>query len=721
MRAKLSFCFLSVVVASGFLFGCGQYLSQMDLWVPTPRGLNLSVLTSETTPTTQTAITSSLSLIDSDTLTPAGSGSWVSNADANRIDSTYQYLLCDGTTNSLSGTVVTAARSHLLLAHQVTTDSATLTITIDGSVAMTIPEGTAAVGWVNTDLGAVSAGVHTIQISTSDTWPHFAYLDGLVVLPVTTMDSGVQRLGWFEHDHPHFYTQGLWALWPRSATFPYSVATSTGTGETRSSNANDSITFVVDAGVTGGALRIFGQSAADEGILHVFIDDVAQADFDQYLATTDYRTYQDYTLTNGEHLVKLAVSGAKNAASSGATVYFDAAELRLTAMDDEARAKAMVNSIVSNIDSTDGAQRTAYDSSLYNQDNDSGYSLMALGLAVARWNISDHVQALKRNIQWFADIVQDDGVWYWGYCKQGDTDCPRSYIVAASNANCISNYCPSVNSYYTGLSPAITAIRSIDAPQSYPAVALAIYASLYPQDSDFINSVKPKILKGIDALIANNYDASNGYFYSSYQYINGTGWSLYQMQYSAGQCDVFMGLMSAYSLSGDAKYKAYADYIKQNFDRDFYDSSRGLYSLGLSGPMGGTKTMDTSYYYGFTQGYCNWVFGPGVLTHGATAVATESSWLQGDGYSVQVPGVSEAETSESAWLLMGLSSLNTNSTLQSNLKQRFRNFQFEFSPELQYGHGGVKFSVGSPYLYTSDAAWAFLALTQQTSPSLWWR
>jgi hypothetical protein len=333
----------------------------------------------------------------------------------------------------------------------------------------------------------------------------------------------------------------------------------------------DSVYLVLNAGTSDKVLRIFSKSTSSQGILNVAIDEVDNTGFDQYASSVNYKSFYDYKFPAGEHLVKLSVSGLKNTASSGTTVCIDALELRNTDLTDEERAQLLIDSIVNNISLDNGASRISYDSNLYNQDNDSGYSLMALALAVSKWNIPEHAVALKKNLQWFADTVQSDGVWYWGYCKQGDTNCARSYIVPDSGANCVAGFCPSVNDYYTSLTPAITAIRSIDAPQSFPAVGLAIYASLFPGDKTFIDSIKTKIISGIDALIANNYDASNGYFYSSYQYKKGEGWQLYEVQYSAGQCDVYMGLMSAYSLTGDQKYKTYADHIKNNFDNDdFY-------------------------------------------------------------------------------------------------------------------------------------------------------
>lgn len=700
-------------------FGCSNFESQYVQWSPRARGLYLT-LASETTRTTGSAVTSNIQTRDTDSLVPFGSGSWISTADSGKISGTYQYRLADGTQGGLSGSITIPTASRLLFAHQITTDSTSLTLTLGSITVSNIAQGASNSGWTITDLGNVDAGTSTFSINTEDAWPRFSYVDGIVILPITSGQSGFQQKGWIEQDHPHVYAQGLWALAARSSTFPYSVSTSTGTGSTRSSQSGDSLIIAIDAGA-GATLRIHAQKAADQGILDVTIDGVSQTSFDQYSATTNYRSYRDYSLTSGVHLVKVSVSGTRNASSSGDTVYIDAFEIRGSALTDEQRAQLMIDSLVQNINNSDGGMKIAFDASLYNQDNDSGYSLMALGLAVARWNIPEHRQAFKRTIQWFADIIQSDGLWYWGYCKQGDADCPRSYIVGASGAGCNGGYCPSVNDYYTGLTPSITAIRSIDAPQSFPAVALAIYAALFPEDKSFIHSVQSKIVSGVDALISNNYDSSNGYFYSSYQYKNGVGWTLYEAQYSAGQCDVFLGLMSVYSLTGDVKYKRYADRIKENFDNDFYDSTRNVYSVGLFGPKGGSKTLNTSDYYGFAQGWCAWVFGPGVLNRAEQALTTNKTWIQGDTYSILVPGLSSPETSQTSWLLMGLTALSLDSSVRAQLKQRFRAFQYEFHPDLIYGHGAIQFSDVLPYLYTSNAGWAFLALTGQPSPSTWWK
>ncbi len=717
MSFKNKFFYIGIFVL--VLAACNGYVAQFDLWKSPAPGLTFQ-LPSPLIRNSLSPIIFNKTLIDSDTLTPAGTGTWVSNPDPNRIAGTYQYLLGNSTPNSLNGFITALTKSKLLFANQIRTDSAALTVTTDGSVVTSIPQGAANTGWVLTDVGTIATGVHSIQVLTSDPATKFAYADGFIVLPVLTLASGEKQKGWFEQDHPQIYTQGAWGLNATPATFPFSLASTTGSGAIFSANSGDQILFFIEP--TGlSTLRIFAQSAANQGIMNVQIDGVAQASFDQYAAATNYKTYADYTLTAGAHLVALLVSGTKNAASSAVTVYLDAIELKATAPTDEQRAMAMVDSLVNNIDPVDGGSRISYDSDLFNQDNDSGYAMMALALAVARWNIPEHAAALKKNIQWFSDIVQADGVWYWGYCKNGQPGCPRPYIVPDSGANCIANYCPSVNGYYTGLTPSITALRSIDAPQSFPAVGLAIYASLFPGDQAFIKSVKPRILSGIEALIRNNYDATNGYFYSSFQYKNGIGWQLYEAQYSAGQCDVYMGLKAAFALTGNKRYQAYADFIKANFDRNFFDASRNLYSVGLFGPMGGAKVLDTTANYGFAQGWCTWVFGAGVLDHSSAVMTTAKTWIQPDTFSVLPPPLVDPETSQSAWVLMGLKGLNADSAIQNNLKMRFRNYQFEYHPDLKYGGGAEKFSNNIPYLYGSNAAWAFIALTQQESPVTWWK
>ncbi|OFZ28386.1 MAG: hypothetical protein A2622_04615 [Bdellovibrionales bacterium RIFCSPHIGHO2_01_FULL_40_29] len=701
------------------IVACNGYVAQFDLWQSPVPGLTLT-LPQPLVRSSLTAVTFNKILVDSDALTPAGTGAWVSNVDVNRIGGTYQYLVGNSTPNSLTGPITATTKSKIILAHQIRTDSAALDISVDGMVLSTIPQGAVDIGWTIQEVGIISSGVHTLAIATSDPGTKFAYADGFIILPVLNLAAGEKQKGWFEQDHPQIYLQGAWGLIAAPILFPFSVSSTTGTGAVVSANTGDNVLFFVETD-SASKLRIYAQTAADQGIMNVTIDGVPQTAFDQYSATTSYKAFAEFSIAAGDHLVSLSVSGSKNAASSAFGVYLDAVELKVSTPSDEDRALAMVDSIVNNIDATDGGARISYDAELYNQDNDSGYSMMALALAVARWNIPEHAAALKRNIQWFSNIVQTDGVWYWGYCKEGNADCPRSYIVPASGADCIAGYCPSVNSYYTGLAPSITALRSIDAPQSFPAVGLAIYASLFPDDSAFINSVKPKILSGIDALIENNYDISNGYFYSSYQYKNGLGWLLYEVQYSAGQCDVYMGLKAAYSLTGNKKYKTYADHIKENFDQDYFDASRNLYSIGLFGPMGGTKTMDTTVNYGFAQGWCAWVFGESGLARATDVMTTVKTWIQPDTFSVLPPPTTDPETSQSAWLLMGLTGINSDAAIQNNLKARFRNYQFEYHPDLEYGTGGEKFSDAIPYLYTSNAAWAFIALTQQPSPVTWWK
>ncbi|MBI2519198.1 MAG: hypothetical protein HYV97_02225 [Bdellovibrio sp.] len=664
-------------------------------------GLNIVTGQGETRITSDPVTTSQVVVNSSDL---AKTGPWADQLVVSDLlfSGGYTYISFAAGTYSLAGTIVLNAPGRLYISHYVWSDSAALDVTVGTLATVNIAAGAANTGWQTTYLGTLGSGSHAITISSTTASLVTAYVDAIVAVGNLDSSAGLNGRRWWEQDHSHLLIRGSWGTNAPSGVFPYSVTGLTGTGAIYDGNAGDDVKFWVDVPV-GGTLRIWSPKNPALGILGVRFDGVDQATYDQYAAAGSEvaRNYAEYAIAAGYHEVQLYVTGTKNPASSANTVYIDAISIPMVSETDEARAIRLADYIMTQIRADDGGPRNSYDSDYYNQDNDAGYAGMALALAAARWNYSDHIAAVKRLIVWYANVMQADGVWHWGYSRNG-----------------LDDYEPWVGDQYTGLVPSITGLRSLDAAQSFPAVVMAIYASAFPEDTEFIQTYAPIMIQGIDALIANNYDSSNGFFFSSYQYYSGA-WHLYEAQYSAGQADVYLGLMCAYALTGTQRYKDYAIAIKNNFHAAYWSSALNLYSVSLTGAMGAAKIRDDATIYAFAQGWGNWVFGTSNLTNGTDALSTMSTWVQGDGHSVLKPGDAEAQTNNSAFLAMGLKASGQDDVLKNALYERLRQYQQETYPHSTYGDNAIYFSDAYPYSYTSNAAWGFMVLTEQPSAQSW--
>lgn len=112
-------------------------------------------------------------------------------------------------------------------------------------------------------------------------------------------------------------TTGTWysdssTVWSGGATMYTAVAAST-----------MSFTF------TGTGIRFISMTAPDQGIIRVYIDDVDQGNVDLYAATTTRQIvgYENSTLTNASHTIRIEVTGTKNPSATHTTVIADAFEV----------------------------------------------------------------------------------------------------------------------------------------------------------------------------------------------------------------------------------------------------------------------------------------------------------------------------------------------------------------------------------------------------------
>lgn len=540
--------------------------------------------------------------------------------------------------------------------------------------------------WVNKFLGVLGAGTYSINLRGTSTGLVFAYIDAILAVPFVT-SAGT---GWIEDDDPRVLYHGNWGRFPAATIFPYTVVAQTGSGSSYNANVGHSCSLAVDV-KPGESLDLHAITTAGSGRLRVYIDNVLTQTIDLYSNGTFFRVKKNIPISAGEHYVRLQIDAVKNPASSGFQCEIDG--FSLTAPPSDAvRSILMADYTESNVRQDDGGCRIAFDSDKYNQDNDAGYAAMTLMYAYQATQDIRYAQAAKKSLQWLWNTQDVDGAWHWGYSRNDNTGV----------------YSPWVNDYYVGVG--ITDIKTIDAAQAVPVYALWLYAYLVPNDMAWVNAVKGKFKLGIDKLIADNYDASNGFFYSSWQYKPaGGGWVLWEAQYSAGQADVYVGLLAAHALFGEQQYKDKATFIEQNVDAAFWRSAgavNNVYTVGLFGVMGGSKVQDDTLYYTFAQGWMNWVFPS--LSHGVNALNTVISWIQPDGYSVHPPGLPEPETSYTSWLQMGLRAAQQQPNLVQTLKQRHRMTQRLSYPLASQGHGAVLFSGTFPYPYKQTASWSYM-------------
>jgi hypothetical protein len=337
----------------------------------------------------------------------------------------------------------------------------------------------------------------------------------------------------------------------------------------------------------------------------------------------------------------------------------------------------------------DGGPRNAWDSEVYNRDNDAGYMGFSLGLAGALWGKESHIDALKRLLEWYGQTIDADGCWHWGYARQQ-----------------LNMYTPFVGAEYTSC---------IDAAQSFPMADLAIYAALRPSDTALVSRLLPIYTRGIEALVTRNYEPQTKFFYSSSQYTSGA-WKLFNIQYSAGQADVNLGLRSAFALTQDPRYQKFSDELERNVDARFWAPALGLYSVGGGGAM---LQLETTTRYPFAQGWLAWVMPKERLPQRSAALATYAAFASTSG-NVSLPGGVE-ETNFISWLAMGLKATGDNETLRQKLLEELIRRQLKTVGGPQVGDGSMPFSATANSAYGSVSAWAFIALAELESATNLWR
>jgi hypothetical protein len=296
-----------------------------------------------------------------------------------------------------------------------------------------------------------------------------------------------------------------------------------------------------------------------------------------------------------------------------------------------------------------GAIHDAVDNDAINMDNNMGYALAALMAVYRATGEQRYLNAVRGGLRWLAEVQEADGSWHWGYRLDGG---------AADGV-----YRPFVGDYYRRRG--ITGIKSVDAIQAYFAYNLYLY-SRGGGEPAFVEKMLPTARRGVESLIARNYDGR--LFYSSWQQRAGL-WRLLRVHFSAGQGDVYLGLVGLMRLTQEPRYGLIAERVKAHLPVFLNDE---VWSTSLTNIQP----------YRFSNGYLSHVF------------ETRSGlvWLDSnqDGSAIAAAALALGRQAVGEPGGPALATLRT----------------------LQTEHGGVAFSDRTPfnrYFYTNDAAFAILS------------
>lgn len=215
------------------------------------------------------------------------------------------------------------------------------------------------------------------------------------------------------------------------------------------------------------------------------------------------------------------------------------------------------------IQNAEGAIPDAWDSAWFNMDNNMGYALLGLSHAYAATGDAAYRAALGRALEWSArpDVQDADGAWHWGYRRTAD----GSYAASVTDDH---------------RRQGISDIRSIDTVQAFFALNLWLY-SLAGGDPATVQALLPAARRGIDRLLASNFDGRRFFFSSEHQDAAGR-WALSKEKYAMDQGDVYLGLKGICALTGERDYCLRAEALRDAFDASFWDGGNARYAVGLN-------------------------------------------------------------------------------------------------------------------------------------------
>lgn len=330
---------------------------------------------------------------------------------------------------------------------------------------------------------------------------------------------------------------------------------------------------------------------------------------------------------------------------------------------------------------TDGAFREAFDSGLY--WGNLGMSLVVLTLASGHLH-PQYKASSKNALLWLATNVSSTGVWAQEYTRD-----------------------PSGAYNPVTLTGPYRAFQSQDLMQTLPIAALAMYNALF-QDYVFVCQQADQLLFGLNTFLSSNFDpTSNLYAARLVQSIPGGPWVQDATFTTTGQVATYLGLMGAYSLTGDKRYQTLASNLQQTIYAKLWSPALGLYATSFSDPT----TVDLE-----ANAMLLWVFGQ-ALPHASAVAATVSAWLVGS--TTVVPGSSVSVAENTAWTGIIFQMTSSHPELVAGRNAYLKGLQMDDYPNPLYGDGAVQPTPGSAPAKLSSA---FVLMMLSESPVvLWWR
>jgi hypothetical protein len=237
----------------------------------------------------------------------------------------------------------------------------------------------------------------------------------------------------------------------------------------------------------------------------------------------------------------------------------------------------------------DGAIPDVPGSDTVNEDSNMEYALLGLAAAYNSSHDARYLSAMEKGIQWLAEREEmTDATWRgsWFYSYQSAS--PYAAIPANLDEN-------------------VMDVRGVNATNSL-FVYLLYLDSVMSGSNTFADKFTDNAKAALDFLLTNNR-SEEGYFFNSWQLSQGEqNWRLYRYRYTVDQGNDYLGFQAGWILFKDNRYQQAASFIKDSITKDYFDSSSGMYIVGIE--EDGTIDQDTDGFEGiFPQGYLPWIFG----------------------------------------------------------------------------------------------------------------
>jgi len=195
------------------------------------------------------------------------------------------------------------------------------------------------------------------------------------------------------------------------------------------------------------------------------------------------------------------------------------------------------------------------------------------------------------------------------------------------------------------------------------------------------------------------------------------GWTRLASRYSAGQSDIFLGLMGLWLLTRDVKYSTLAARVVERFPGAYWSESAGRWLISLDGAAPGAPNTawfpQTHGYTPFAQGQSR-LFQPASLL--AAGLAALEPYQDAEG-GFTPPGYVESERVFEAFYMLGENQLSaqTNPGAYALADTSLKGGQY-FVTVGGVACGGIVFSKRYAYLYTNISGFACLALAGALCP-----